>query len=82
MDDSRARDSSGRPEAPLYAAAALGMLGVLLGRSTDPDHPHFWALTIISILVNAAIVAVCVYALIQIVPYLMSTSGCQQMGSC
>lgn len=82
MHGPRTRDSSGRPEAPLYALAALGMLGVLLGRSAEPDHPHFWALTIIGILVNAAIVAVCVYGLIQIVPYLMSTSGCQQMGSC
>ena len=82
MEDFRTRKPDGRPEAPLYALAALGALGVLLGRSTDPDHPHFWALTITAILVNAAIVAVCVYGLIEIVPYLMSSSSCQQMGSC
>ena len=62
--------------------AALGALGLLLGRSPNREDPHFWALTIIGILVNAVIVAVCVYTFIDLVQYLLSTTPCQRMGTC
>ena len=82
MDDRSSRDSAKQSAAPLYGLAALGLLGLILGRGADPDHPHFWALTIVAILVNGFIAAVCIYATIDLVHYLMSTTPCQRMGTC
>ena len=82
MNDPWTRESAKQAAAPLYGLAALGALGLLLGRSPDRGHRHFWALTIIGILVNAAIVAVCVYVLVDLVQYLLATTPCQRMGTC
>ncbi len=82
MDDPWTRKSAKQAAAPLYWIAALGGLGLLLGRSPERGHRHFWAITIIGILVDAVIVAVCVYAFLDCLHYLLSTTPCQRMGTC
>jgi len=82
MGDSWTRDSARHASNPLMGLAALGALGATLGRPPRRHHPHFWALTVVALVVNLIIVAVCIYALIDLWNYFHSTTPCMRMGTC
>ncbi|HUE59279.1 MAG TPA: hypothetical protein VMO88_06820 [Acidimicrobiales bacterium] len=82
MDDRWTRNPARLASNPLIDLAALGALGATLGRPPRRDHPRFWALTVVALVVNLVIVAVCIYALIELWNYFHSTTPCMRMGTC